>query len=153
MRYPGDSVRTGRTLPRRPGGAGPRAPPRTPPKVAAPRGGAAVKSQAVDRGIKLLVVQGRPQGKALLFPPGEHLFGRGAECQIRANSDWVSRQHCLLRDTPDGAFLRDLGSRNGTLVNGERLIGERRLQPGDQLQVGPLVFQFCPDDTPTPEPL
>ncbi|HZT81534.1 MAG TPA: FHA domain-containing protein [Gemmataceae bacterium] len=112
-----------------------------------------MKSQAVDRGIKLLVVQGRPQGKALLFPPGEHLFGRGAECQIRANSDWVSRQHCLLRVTPDGAFLRDLGSRNGTLVNGERLIGERRLQPGDQLQVGPLVFQFCPDDTPTPEPL
>ncbi len=99
--------------------------------------------------IKLIVVQGRPQGKALRFPVGQYYFGRGGECHVRPNSDWVSRQHCLLRVTRDGAWLRDLGSRNGTLVNGELLAGERRLEPGDQIQVGPLVFEVKPD---SPQP-
>jgi predicted component of type VI protein secretion system len=77
----------------------------------------------------------------MLFPHGEYVFGRGAECHVRPNSDWVSRQHCLLRVTAEGAFLRDLGSRNGTLVNGTRLLDECCLQDGDQLQIGPLVFE------------
>src|SRR5438094_1243440 len=96
---------------------------------------------AITMNVYLLVVQGRPEGKSLLFPRGEYLFGRGDECHIRPNSDWVSRQHCLLRVTSDQVVLRDLGSRNGTLVNGERVVGERPLAHGDQLQVGPLVFQ------------
>jgi predicted component of type VI protein secretion system len=95
---------------------------------------------------KLLVVHGRPEGKSLAFPPGEYVFGRGAECHIRPNSDWVSRQHCMLRVTPDALFVRDLGSRNGTLVNGVRVLGERCLTPGDQLQVGPLVFEVQVDE-------
>jgi pSer/pThr/pTyr-binding forkhead associated (FHA) protein len=95
--------------------------------------------------IQLIVVQGRPAGRALRFPPGQYYFGRGAECHVRPNSDWVSRQHCLLRVTREGAWLRDLGSRNGTLVNGELLAGERLLAKGDQIQVGPLVFEVQPD--------
>lgn len=101
--------------------------------------------------VKLLVVQGRPEGKSLLFPFGEYVFGRGAECHIRPNSDWVSRQHCMLRVTSDGVFVRDLGSRNGTLVNGTRVLGESRLGAGDQLQVGPLVFELQLE-VPVPQP-
>ena len=101
---------------------------------------------------KLLVIQGRPQGKALFFPDGEYVIGRGAECHVRPNSDWVSRQHCLLRVTRDDLFLRDLGSRNGTLVNGERLVGERRLDQGDLVQVGPLVFQVDLEPAPSAPP-
>src|SRR5437762_1513036 len=97
--------------------------------------------------IKLVVVQGRPQ-KDIPFPIGEFMFGRGPECHVRAKSDWVSRQHCMLRVTPDETVIRDLGSRNGTLVNGKRLLGEQRLSHLDQLQVGPLVFEvhFNPGD-------
>jgi pSer/pThr/pTyr-binding forkhead associated (FHA) protein len=95
---------------------------------------------------KLLVVHGRPQGKCLLFPRGEYVFGRGAECHIRPNSDWVSRQHCLLSVTGEALFIRDLGSRNGTLVNGVRVVGERRLAHGDQIVVGPLVFAVHLED-------
>jgi predicted component of type VI protein secretion system len=91
--------------------------------------------------IELHVVQGRPSGKRLEFPPGEYYFGRGAECHVRPDSDWVSRQHCRLRVTRDAASIRDLGSRNGTLVNGRLVVGERLLLHGDQLQVGPLVFE------------
>jgi pSer/pThr/pTyr-binding forkhead associated (FHA) protein len=97
--------------------------------------------------VKLRIVQGRPEGKSMLFPHGEYVFGRGAECHVRPNSDWVSRQHCLLRVTGDGAFLRDLGSRNGTLINGTRLVEECALQHGDQVQIGPLVFEVVLEES------
>jgi predicted component of type VI protein secretion system len=95
--------------------------------------------------VTLLVVQGRPLGKRLTFPPGEYYFGRGSECHVRPNSDWVSRQHCLLRVAAEAAYLRDLASRNGTLVNGLLLEGERHLEDGDLLQLGPLVFEILLD--------
>jgi pSer/pThr/pTyr-binding forkhead associated (FHA) protein len=91
--------------------------------------------------VKLLVVHGRPAGKGLLLVPGEYYLGRGPECHVRFNSDWVSRQHCLLRVEVGGVWLRDLASRNGTLVNGSLCEGERRLADGDLLQVGPVVFK------------
>ncbi len=92
--------------------------------------------------VKLLVVQGRPQGKFLVFAPGSYYFGRGDECQVRPNSPMVSRQHCLLRVSEAGVFLRDLGSRHGTLVNGALIHHEQKLKPGDQIQIGPLVFEL-----------
>jgi pSer/pThr/pTyr-binding forkhead associated (FHA) protein len=91
--------------------------------------------------VKLLIVQGRPTGKALSFPPGDYFIGRGPECHVRPNSEWVSRQHCRLRVTDENALLRDLGSRNGTLLNGVLLEHEECLHPGDQVQIGPLVFE------------
>lgn len=98
--------------------------------------------------VKMLVVQGRPAGKSLVFPHGEYYFGRGAECQVRPNSDWVSRQHCLLRVTADEAFIRDLGSRNGTLINGKLVTHEHQLKHGDHVQIGPLVFEVQLDSIP-----
>jgi hypothetical protein len=47
----------------------------------------------------------------------------------------------LLHITRTAASIRDLGSTNGTLVNGIRVVGERKLMDGDQVQVGPLVFE------------
>jgi pSer/pThr/pTyr-binding forkhead associated (FHA) protein len=92
--------------------------------------------------VKLLVVQGRPAGKVIRFGPGDYFLGRGDECHLRFNSDWVSRQHCLLRVEAATALLRDLGSRNGTLVNGVLLANEQTLAQGDQIQIGPVVFQI-----------
>ena len=106
--------------------------------------------------VKLLVVQGRPLGKHLVFAPGEYYFGRGDECQVRPNSAMVSRQHCLLRVSESGSSLKDLGSRNGTLVNGSLIQQEQQLQAGDQIQIGPLVFEFSMGpvlDTPPPADL
>ncbi len=110
--------------------------------------------------VKLVVVRGKPSGKTVEFPAGEYYFGRGKECHVRSNNEWISRQHCLLRVTPAGAYLRDLGSRNGTLVNGVLLSEELQLQNGDQVQLGPLVFEVrVPNipqqrrsDTPLPNP-
>jgi pSer/pThr/pTyr-binding forkhead associated (FHA) protein len=102
--------------------------------------------------VKLLVVHGRPQRKSLVFPRGSYVFGRGAECHIRPNSEWVSRQHCQLLVTSEAASIRDLGSRNGTLINGERVVGERDLADGDEIQIGPLVFEVKLERQPTRQP-
>src|SRR5262249_17244014 len=96
--------------------------------------------------VKLLVVHGRPRGKSLQFPHGEFVIGRGHECHVRPNSEWVSRQHCLLRVAADAVQLRALGSTNGTLVNGRRILADHALQNGDQVQVGPLVFEVLLED-------
>jgi pSer/pThr/pTyr-binding forkhead associated (FHA) protein len=98
--------------------------------------------------VKMLIVQGRARGKYLAFPEGEFVFGRGPECHVRPNSPWVSRQHCLLYIGKEGVKLRDLGSTNGTLVNGARVVGECPLKLGDLLQVGPLVLQVVRDQPP-----
>ena len=98
--------------------------------------------------LRLKVVKGRPRGHCLRFPIGEFMFGRGPECEIRPNSDLVSRQHCLLQITEDYALIRDLGSCNGTLVNGQLVVGEHRLCHGDTLQIGPLVLEVLLDAEP-----
>lgn len=100
--------------------------------------------------VKLVVVQGKPAGKTLTFGPGEYYLGRGPECQLRFNSDWVSRQHCLLRVGYTIASIRDLGSRNGTLVNGQLVSDERPLLNRDQVQIGPVTFVVELDQPPTP---
>jgi pSer/pThr/pTyr-binding forkhead associated (FHA) protein len=92
--------------------------------------------------VQMLVVRGRPRGKSLRFPQGEFLFGRGPECHVRPDSPTISRQHCLLRVAFDGVHLRDLGSTNGTLVNGTRVTQEQPLKDGDLLQLGPVVLQL-----------
>src|SRR5262245_23545905 len=81
--------------------------------------------------IRLKVVRGKPQGHSLAFPNGEFMIGRGPECDVRPNSDLVSRQHCLLRICDDSATIRDLGSMNGTLVNGQLVSNARVLTTGD----------------------
>jgi pSer/pThr/pTyr-binding forkhead associated (FHA) protein len=92
---------------------------------------------------QLTVVFGKPRNTVKMLPLGDCLIGRGDECQVRTNSPLVSRQHCLVHVTKESAVLRDLGSTNGTLVNGKRILGERILVPGDLLQIGPVVFEFC----------
>lgn len=98
--------------------------------------------------VKLLVVHGKPSGKSLIFGPGDYYLGRGPECHVRFNSDWVSRQHCLIRVTPEAVSLRDLSSRNGTLLNGALLHQEAGLKHGDLIQVGPIVFEIVFEELP-----
>lgn len=97
---------------------------------------------------KLKVIRGKPKGHFLEFPPGEFMFGRGPECAIRPNSDLVSRQHCVLQITESEAKVRDLGSINGTLVNGQVVVGELKLEEGDTLELGPMVFQIQMESDP-----
>jgi len=75
------------------------------------------------------------------FPiPGEKVvIGRRPDCGIRIPVADVSRQHCEIASGSGGLMVKDLGSSNGTFVNGKR-IAESRLMPGDRLGVGPIIF-------------
>jgi pSer/pThr/pTyr-binding forkhead associated (FHA) protein len=96
--------------------------------------------------VQLRVVQGKPHGHCLQFGPGEFVFGRGPECHIRPNSELISRQHCLFKVRDDGILsIRDLGSANGTLVNGALVTGELVLRHGDTVQLGPVVLEVVQD--------
>jgi pSer/pThr/pTyr-binding forkhead associated (FHA) protein len=99
--------------------------------------------------MQLRVLQGKPHGHFIRFGNGEFVFGRGPECHLRPISDWVSRQHCLLRVGDDGVSIRDLGSTNGTLVNGRLVTSECPLHHGDNLQLGQVVLEVIVDaETP-----
>lgn len=60
------------------------------------------------------------------------VIGRGEECDIVLDRDGVSREHAAIENSSDGVFLRDLGSINGTFVNGNQ-VREAVLNPGDQI--------------------
>ena len=102
--------------------------------------------------VKLVVVQGKPKGKEIPLRIPKFLIGRGTECHLRPNSELVSRHHCLLIRGNDELRLRDLGSTNGTLVNGERITSEMVLRSGDMIQVGPLGFELVMEPVPASVP-
>ncbi|MCO6454490.1 MAG: FHA domain-containing protein [Pirellulaceae bacterium] len=70
------------------------------------------------------------------------LVGRDDSCDLTCRSPAVSRRHCLVERRGDRVTVRDLGSRNGTFLNGMRIQGECRVQSGDCLRVGRLEFHF-----------
>ena len=69
------------------------------------------------------------------------VIGRARECQLVIDSTQISRQHAQLEQDHDQILLTDLGSTNGTLVNGERLTAHipRRLRAGDKLNLGGIL--------------
>lgn len=91
--------------------------------------------------VRLKVLQGSKTGKEIKLPTPQCLVGRSEECHLRPQTDAISRQHCLIMTTENEVVVRDLKSRNGTYVNGERVKGEAVLLSGDQLRIGPLSFE------------
>ena len=64
-------------------------------------------------------------------------LGRGGENAIRLDGDdFVSTRHALLEPRPDGLWVEDVGSTNGTFVNGARVTTARLLAPGDVVRIG-----------------
>jgi len=92
--------------------------------------------------VKLIVVEGKPQGYEIPITRPQFLIGRGEQCHLRPNSELVSRKHCLITVSEGKVRVRDLGSRNGTLVNGQPLKSEVEVHDGDRLQIGALSFEF-----------
>jgi pSer/pThr/pTyr-binding forkhead associated (FHA) protein len=83
----------------------------------------------------------KKDGQRRVFPlvAGITIIGRHPNCDLRIPLMEISRRHCQL-DCHGGLFsIRDLGSVNGTFVNGER-IEETQLKPGDHIQIGQLTF-------------
>src|SRR5258706_11065738 len=67
---------------------------------------------------------------------GEFVIGRSAECQLALDDPLVSRKHALLVVGVESVVIKDLGSRNGVVVNGTRIDTSRILLDGDRLVIG-----------------
>lgn len=92
--------------------------------------------------MKLVVLAGAKKDTAVPLKKDPFVIGRSKECSLRAGSDAISRRHCEITRGDDGATVRDLGSRNGTYVNDERIEQATPLSHGDRVRVGPLEFRF-----------
>jgi hypothetical protein len=89
----------------------------------------------------------RYQGTDLEMPPGEFVVGRSSSCHLALDDALVSRRHATIHVQEGGAWVEDLGSRNGVSVNGERVEGRRKLNHLDRVTIGSheLVLVEVPD--------
>jgi hypothetical protein len=99
-----------------------------------------------------LIAQSGPlQGERWVLQRDRLLIGRGAECDIVVPDRQISRQHARLNRTADGVQVEDLGSKNGTHVNGVRIEAPTTLQDGDVVQVAfSLELVFVAHDATLP---
>jgi hypothetical protein len=81
------------------------------------------------------------------------VIGRRDDCDLRIPLGDVSRKHARLIRDGDSLRLEDLGSSNGTHLNGQRIERDAVVQPGDSVQVGPVVFVLQVDGYPADEDL
>ena len=117
--------------------------------------------------IVLRALTGDLRGKEFAINgPSHAILGRSRSCTLRLPGDGtVSRQHCMIELDEYGVWIQDLGSMNGTHVNGEK-IGQRQrpmredqtmvqpprhaLQDGDELRICNNIFAVCFHEVPAP---
>ena len=98
--------------------------------------------------VQLIVVQGKPEGKTIPLAGPSFKIGRGETCHLRPNSEMVSREHAEFVIGTDRVTVKDLGSRNGTTLNGKTIEREEVIHNGDLVQVGPLTFAVAIEGMP-----
>jgi pSer/pThr/pTyr-binding forkhead associated (FHA) protein len=90
----------------------------------------------------LKVTKGSKVGAKIAVKKDEFLIGRSPECHLCAASTSISRKHCAITRSGTSVKIKDLGSRNGTLVNGSKIEGEVELHSGDEIAIGSLGFMI-----------
>ena len=89
--------------------------------------------------VKLHLIKGNPKGKELEVPAGTLKVGRAEDSDLIIASTRISRHHCEITNDGTTLAIRDLGSGNGSLVNGTK-VQQQALKAGDEVQLGPLTF-------------
>jgi predicted component of type VI protein secretion system len=90
---------------------------------------------------QLVVTRGRSGSEALNLANGVTTAGRHDDCQIRIKSSQVSRKHCEFFEKKGMLLVKDLGSANGTFVNGKKVAGQQVLEPGDEITIGSVKLR------------
>jgi adenylate cyclase len=83
-----------------------------------------------------------PEGQQVVELRDHNSLGRHPSNTVQLLDKIVSKEHCIIERRPSGFTLRDLGSLNGTYVNGERVAGERDLRHGDDIALGQTRARF-----------
>jgi pSer/pThr/pTyr-binding forkhead associated (FHA) protein len=93
--------------------------------------------------VKLVVSSGSRTGQAISINLPKFFIGRAEDCHLKPKSELISRYHCAIISEEGGyVAVRDMQSKNGIFVNGERVSGEKEVKTGDKFVVGPLEFVF-----------
>ncbi len=92
--------------------------------------------------VALKVLGGARAGMVIPITIPQFMIGRAEDCHLKPRSELISRYHCALLVESAYVAVRDLGSKNGVYVNGERIGVEQELKQGDRLAIGPLEFEI-----------
>lgn len=98
-------------------------------------------SEAKGTALPMLFAPPRPPVR--LFDRRDVVLGRAPDCDLPVDSARASRRHAEVRRQGDRFWIRDLGSTNGTQVNGAPIAGEHPLHPGDRIAIGDILVTFC----------
>lgn len=94
----------------------------------------------------------RHQGHVYQLAQRQTLVGRSRRCTIVLSSRLASREHCVLERSGAALTLIELGSKNGTWVNGERVARRRQLATGDEIRIGSDHLEVIESGKPEGEP-
>lgn len=94
---------------------------------------------------KRKAVVGEAAFATVLFQSKSMTIGRDPGCELPVAHPTISWHHSRLTRTPAGTFIEDLGSLNGTFLNGSALSGKTQVQPGQEIGIGSVRFQVLPD--------
>jgi len=103
--------------------------------------GAGEGTVLMDPGAAKLVLVGGGPHEVFPLASAETVLGRSSTSQVRVDDPLASKAHCKILQQGGLWALVDLGSQNGTLVNGKR-VSECQLSHGDQIRIGALTYQF-----------
>jgi len=90
---------------------------------------------------QLTIAEGKEAGKEFVFDQASVVIGRTSDCDVILYDPGVSRKHARIFSEGDAYFVEDMGSSNGTKVNGN-VIRKHQLADGDSVSLGPVVFAF-----------
>jgi pSer/pThr/pTyr-binding forkhead associated (FHA) protein len=86
--------------------------------------------------------------REILLTGDEFLVGRGDDCDLCLRDPEISRHHSLIRLRGHETVISDLGSSNGTFINGHRLLSQTKLSTGDEIVLGPFRYVVDLGDKP-----
>lgn len=97
--------------------------------------------------LHVVPAQGDPFDQSL--DEDEIVIGRSSQCQVAIADRFLSRRHARIIRRDDGWLIEDLGSRNGTLVNGHLIEGSELVHEGDEIQISGSLLHVLSDSPPT----
>ena len=93
----------------------------------------------------MAVVEGANAGQTVPLDEAPILIGRGTDAAIRLDDDYVSTRHARIASSGDQWFVEDLGSTNGTTLDGMPVTAPRSMSSGQRITIGSTVLIFLRD--------
>jgi pSer/pThr/pTyr-binding forkhead associated (FHA) protein len=90
------------------------------------------------------ITQGSQAGQSAELAAGVIMIGRGADCQLILDDDYVSTRHARVVSGESGIYVEDMGSTNGTYVNGQRITAPTTITLSDSVRIGKTILRLEP---------